>query len=109
MALGDIHEQRGPFTIINGGAGGADYLARRFAKLWELDCVTVRAEWNKHGKAAGPLRNQKMIDEHKPDMVVAFPGGTGTADMIRRAKIARIETWEPEKTPLGGLRPERLP
>ena len=48
------------------------------------------ADWKKYGKSAGPLRNQRMIDEGKPDLVVAFPGGVGTADMISRAKAYNI-------------------
>lgn len=76
--------------IIVGGAPGADTLAEEWA-----DCFGVRkrvflANWAKHGKAAGPIRNQQMIDEGKPDLVIAFPGGRGTADMIRRAESAGI-------------------
>jgi hypothetical protein len=48
------------------------------------------AQWKKHGRAAGPIRNQRMLDEGKPDLVVAFPGGRGTADMIRRAERAGV-------------------
>ena len=48
--------------------------------------VLIPAKWKLHGKAAGPIRNQLMLVEHKPDMVLAFPGGKGTANMI---KIAR--------------------
>jgi hypothetical protein len=46
------------------------------------------------GKAAGPIRNQRMIDEGKPDLVIAFPGGRGTADMVSRAKKAGIPVQE---------------
>jgi hypothetical protein len=48
------------------------------------------AQWKKHGRAAGPIRNQRMLDKGKPDLVVAFPGGRGTADMIRRAERAGV-------------------
>ena len=51
----------------------------------------IRLDWKKYGKKAGPLRNQQMLEEGKPDLVVAFPGGNGTADMVRRAKKANIE------------------
>lgn len=44
--------------------------------------------------AAGPIRNQQMLDDGKPDLVVAFPGGKGTADMVRRARVAGIPTIE---------------
>ncbi len=46
---------------------------------------------DKYGKSAGSIRNQQMIDEGKPDLVVAFPGGFGTKDMVRRAKKHNIE------------------
>ena len=42
----------------------------------------------------GHIRNQQMIDEGKPDLVVAFKGGTGTADMVRRAKKHNIKVIE---------------
>jgi predicted polyphosphate/ATP-dependent NAD kinase len=44
------------------------------------------------GKAAGIIRNQRMLDEGKPDLVIAFQGGDGTADMVRRANKSKIPT-----------------
>ncbi len=90
--LDNLHRVRGPITaIIEGGARGADTLARDWAKARLVKCVTVPADWTTHGKAAGPIRNQRMVDEFKPDLVVAFAGGRGTADMIRRAETAGLE------------------
>jgi hypothetical protein len=43
---------------------------------------------------AGPIRKQQMLDEGKPDLVVAFPGGRGTAHMVRIARAAGIEVIE---------------
>lgn len=40
----------------------------------------------KYGKSAGPIRNQTMLDDGKPDLVLAFPGGRGTADMVAKAE-----------------------
>jgi hypothetical protein len=71
--------------IINGGAQGADLLARRWARNRGVECVTFKADWKEHGKAAGPIRNQRMIDEGKPDGVLAFPGGKGTQNMVELA------------------------
>lgn len=48
------------------------------------------ANWKKFGKAAGPLRNVKMIEEGKPDVVIAFPGGHGTANMVALAEASGI-------------------
>lgn len=74
-----------PITIISGCAKGADTMAINYAITcgWELE--KYPADWNKHGKAAGPIRNQQMLDEGKPDLVVVFPGGKGTFDMKERA------------------------
>ena len=79
-----------PSSIIEGGAQGADSLARQWAILRDVDRRSFYADWSRDGKAAGPIRNQRMLDEGRPDLVVAFPGGGGTADMVRRAERARI-------------------
>ena len=81
-------------TIISGGAKGADTLAADWAAVNWAGYEEYRADWNKHGKAAGPIRNQQMLDEGKPDLVIAFLGGNGTNDMINRAKKADIEVIE---------------
>ena len=83
-------------VIIQGEAKGADFLAKAFAYEFGLDCEEYPADWKQYGKAAGSIRNQQMLDEGKPDLVVAFPGGTGTADMVRRAKKAGLEVIEVE-------------
>lgn len=78
-------------AIIQGDCPtGADRLARRWAIANNHHLETFPADWRAHGKAAGPIRNQQMIDEGRPTMVFAFPGGRGTADMIRRAERAGI-------------------
>lgn len=80
--------------LIVGGATGADALAEEWADVWGMRKRVFPANWNRDGRAAGPIRNQRMIDEGKPDLVIAFPGGRGTADMVRRAKAAGIEVRE---------------
>lgn len=74
-------------TIVHGGAFGADYLARECA----LDYLGWREEihnpdWNAHGKAAGPIRNEEMA-KAGADLCLAFWDGKsrGTLDMITRA------------------------
>lgn len=81
-------------AVIEGGAAGADRAARQWAEHCGVKHHTFMADWNAHGKAAGPIRNQAMIDTGRPDVVLAFPGGRGTADMVRRAKSADIEVVE---------------
>lgn len=88
--LDAVHATKGIDVLIQGGADGADWLARMWAKNNNIRCEQYHAEWAKHGKAAGPIRNQQMIDEGKPDLFVAFPGGKGTADMVKRLKAAGI-------------------
>lgn len=78
-------------TIVQGGARGADSAAADFARMFYLPLEEFPADWDKHGKAAGAIRNQQMIDEGRPDLVVAFPGGRGTDDMCKRAVKAGIE------------------
>lgn len=84
-----------PDVIIHGGARGADTLCGNWA---ELNCVAVfvyRADWRGKGKAAGPIRNQEMLDDNPNiELVIAFAGGRGTADMIRRARAKGIEVRE---------------
>ena len=81
-------------TIISGHARGADKLGERFANANNCKLLIFPADWDKYKKAAGFIRNQRMIDEGKPDLVVAFKGGTGTADMVKRAKKHNIRVIE---------------
>lgn len=81
-------------TVIHGAAVGADSLAGEWAVVNWCAEEPYPADWASHGKAAGPIRNQRMLDEGKPDLVVAFPGGRGTADMVRRAKAAGVPVRE---------------
>jgi len=76
--------------VIHGGARGADALAGQIAKQAGIGCQVFPALWEKHGRSAGPIRNQQMLDEGKPDLVLAAPGGVGTADMVRRSRAADV-------------------
>lgn len=75
-----------PGKIVEGGAAGADTLARRYARERGIELATHRANWNRYGLGAGPKRNQLMLDVESPHIVLAFPGMSGTADMVARAK-----------------------
>jgi hypothetical protein len=81
-------------TIIEGGVQGADRMAGDWAEKNNIPYEVFFAEWKRFGKKAGLLRNQKMLDEGKADFVIAFPGGNGTADMIKRAKKANVPVKE---------------
>ena len=94
-AMGDLIRLRGvPEVVVQGGAQGADAMARQWGERYAIDIITVSADWGQHGRAAGPIRNQYMLAKHKPAMVVAFPGGKGTADMVRRSRKAKIDVAE---------------
>lgn len=77
--------------ICHGGARGADSLAGEYAKQKGIVCRVYPADWNKHGKSAGYVRNIQMADEFLPDMVIAFPGGKGTKNMIDIAQKRGIK------------------
>lgn len=72
--------------IIHGGCRGADALAGQWAATRRIPVRVFPADWKLHGKAAGAIRNQQMLTEGKPHIVVVMPGGRGTADMCKRAK-----------------------
>jgi hypothetical protein len=84
-------------TVIQGECEGADLLAKKAAIACGIPVKGYPAEWKKYGKAAGPLRNQQMIDSEKPDMIIAFHANIerskGTRDMVRRARKHGIETY----------------
>lgn len=79
----------GASSVIAGGCQGADTLAVCAAQACGIPFREFPADWKRFGKAAGPIRNQRMLDEGKPDLVVAFhedlKNSKGTQDMINRA------------------------
>ena len=82
--------------LIHGGARGADTLAGEWATLSCVPVKVFRPDWEKYGKAAGHIRNKQMLDEGKPDFVLAFPGGRGTANMVGQARAAGVTVKEVE-------------
>lgn len=88
--------------VIEGGAKGADRAAhlwvQGFGSEYPYPHQQFPADWAKDGRAAGPIRNQRMLTEGKPDIVLAFVDkplaeSKGTADMVRRAQKAGIPTY----------------
>lgn len=88
--LDGIKIGRGVDLLIHGGAQGADTLAGIWAEMKGIAVKKVPADWKKYGRAAGPIRNSEML-KLNPDLVVAFPGGVGTTDMVVKASKAGIE------------------
>ena len=98
-ALANIDRVHGVNRIVTGGCGGADALGEEWAEMHDVSVSTYIPNWVRHGKAAGPLRNQEMLEKEKPDLIIAFPGGKGTADMVRRGRKAGVEVLEINEPP----------
>lgn len=93
--LDRLHADTPITALIQGGAQGVDALAREWVKTKAgIQSYVCKADWGQHGWAAGPIRNARML-EWKPDLVIAFPGGRGTIDMIAKAKQAGVAVTEP--------------
>jgi hypothetical protein len=84
-----VNYHEGPITcVIEGGQLGADRLGRKWAIIRNIPFETVNANWA-IGDFAGHMRNQLML-EKLPNFVIALPGNSGTADMMRRAEKHNI-------------------
>ncbi|WP_395666370.1 DUF2493 domain-containing protein [Methylocella sp.] len=92
--LDSLHAALGFATLIEGGADGADRLSREWAAGAGVRVEEYAPDWFAHGRAAGPVRNRQMLDEGRPDLVVAFPGGRGTANMTLQARQAGVRVIE---------------
>jgi hypothetical protein len=94
ITMESIRETRDISLVITGGARGAETIVEEWASAHGIECLVLRADWIGRGRAARPIRNQRMLDEGKPDLVVAFPGGRGIADITRMARAAGVEVIE---------------
>lgn len=87
-------ELRKPDVVIEGEYRGADKMARAAAEYLGIPVLGFPADWETHGRAAGVFRNTQMLEEGKPDFVLAFhddlEASKGTKDMIKQAKAAGI-------------------
>lgn len=93
-AVEQLHKKIPLTAIIEGEAKGADKMGAIVAAILNIPVMKFPADWNKYGKSAGPIRNQQMLNEGKPDLVFAFHhnirNSKGTKDMVSRAKKAAI-------------------
>lgn len=90
MKVAAAHHHLHPIVIIHGAAAGADTIAESVALDHGWEIVSKPAEWEKHGRSAGPIRNREMLDL-KPDLVLAFATpslarSTGTRDCVTEAR-----------------------
>ncbi len=77
--------------VVHGNAIGADRLAGATALALGCTVIAVPANWWKYPKAGGPIRNQRMLDQFEPNVVLAFSGGKGTANMVELARKRKID------------------
>lgn len=89
-ALDALDREERITLLIHGAARGTDRCAGRWAETRAVPVQQFPADWARLGRAAGPIRNRQMLDEGKPDLIVAFPGRRGTADMVRQAESAGV-------------------
>jgi hypothetical protein len=101
--LDALHKAHPISCIIQGGANGADFLAKHWATAYGgMKQEEYKADWKAHGISAGSIRNSIMLRLSKPDLVVAFGSqekgtrGTGTADMVKKARAAKVKVLEIE-------------
>ena len=89
-----LHRTIGITGIVAGGATGADELGVAWAFKRGVPWKERPARWNLYHLAAGGIRNQEMLDLDEPNLVVAFPGKRGTADMVHRARWNGVTVLE---------------
>lgn len=83
-------------VVIHGDAPGADRLAKSLAKGWRAEIIDEPADWDTYGRAAGPIRNKKMLDDHNPDVVFAFRSSgksSGTDNMVEQAEKRGVKAY----------------
>lgn len=76
--------------VVAGKAKGADRAAIKWAKKNFINYSEFPADWDKYGDNAGPIRNVEMLKVGKPDLVISFPGGTGTKHMVTIASAKKV-------------------
>jgi predicted Rossmann-fold nucleotide-binding protein len=106
--------------LLHGGARGADAAIARAAQQLGWSALALPAEWRRHGRAAGPIRNRQLLDQaiaravaHSTPgcqvsvLVLAFPGGAGTASLVQQARRLASRSPVPisvvEVSPSAGL------
>lgn len=97
-ALDYIDENVGRIDrLAHGGCRGADKIAGDWAKLRGREVQVYEADWDTFGRRAGPVRNGRMLRTEAPDLVVTFPGGSGTANLTRLAEDMGIRIFKVER------------
>lgn len=93
-SIRSVLEKYTDVTLITGGCRGADQLAFKIGKDLGFQNVVFEAEWGSYGRSAGPIRNRRMLDEGRPDLVIAFHEdlvrSKGTKNMVSIAKAKNV-------------------
>lgn len=101
-SLDHVHSKTPITSMVQGEADGVDRLCKQWAIERGIPTINCAADWDKHGKKAGILRNIEMVDLHNPELAIIFPGGKGTAHMtgvVRKKGLKRYippykELWD---------------
>src|SRR5215468_5848253 len=88
--LDRLHAQYRFTILIEGDARGVDRIAGEWAKAKGVDLRKFPADWKREGRHAALIRNERMLTDGRPEMVVAFPGGNGTAYTCSKAEQTGI-------------------
>jgi len=101
-ALDALHRKHPTFVLVHGDCPtGVDAIGDAWSQDRRIECHRFPAKWDAFGKAAGPMRNQNMLEMTEPAGAVGFPGGRGSADMRARLDAAGVKIWFPAgDTPL---------
>lgn len=90
--------------VVSGAAAGADQHAETWARRNGIPVQQFVADWQRHGRAAGPIRNKHMAQYAAGGMCILFPGGKGTANMRRAATTFGLKVIESSQTGGGNQR-----
>jgi len=98
--LDSIHADTPIKRLAHGDCDGADKLAKEWAVARGVEQIPyeiTQAEWKEIGRSAGPKRNGRMLKIEQPQLVIAFPGGSGTRDLVRQARRMNFRVLEVAK------------
>lgn len=90
--LNDLAAENEIAEVVSGGARGADRCGEMWAQHGGIPVRLFRADWGQYGAKAGPIRNGQMAEY--ADALVAFPGGSGTANMVAQATQRGLRVWD---------------
>lgn len=92
--LDAYHASFGFTLLVEGGGKGTDRQAREWAISRNVPHKTCDADWDDYGGYAGPIRNRYMLEHYRPQLAIGFPGGPGTANMIKQVRERIKRGWD---------------